>query len=97
MDIEVEGRADVGVPQQNADRLIVAVALNTAGCEAVAQGMEPHSWQSDFFQKALEVDPVCPWLRWLYIVRQNIEFTADDFLQRFQDGQQVSRNGNFPN
>ena len=40
VDVEVEGGADVGVAQEDADGLVVAFAFDAACGEAVAQTME---------------------------------------------------------
>lgn len=43
MDIEVEGRADIGMSENGADGLIVAAALDAHSGETVAQAVEQNT------------------------------------------------------
>ena len=42
MNIEVQGSADVGVAKEDADGLVVAIALDAAGGETMAETVEAH-------------------------------------------------------
>lgn len=52
MDVEVQRGADAGMAQEGADRLVVAVALDAAGGEAVTEGVEIQARQVQLFQQA---------------------------------------------
>ena len=44
MDVKVQGRADVGVPEDDADGFVVAVAFDAARGEAMTQSVEFDDW-----------------------------------------------------
>ena len=48
MDVEVEGRGDVGMAENDADGLVVAVAFDAAGGEAVAHKVKCHILEGGF-------------------------------------------------
>ena len=60
MDIEVERCADVGMAKEHTDGLVVAFAFDAARGEAVAETMEAHFGQPQFFLEFIEVAPICP-------------------------------------
>ena len=42
MDVKIEGGADVGMPEEDTDGFIVALALYAAGSKAVTEAVEAH-------------------------------------------------------
>ena len=96
MDIEVEGGTDVGMTEEDADGLVVAVALNAPGGKAVAKAMKPHLRKFQIIEKLLEEDPISPRLDRHCPIRQHIKIASDYLLERFDEREQVFRHGNVP-
>ena len=60
MDIEVEGRADIGMSENGADSLIVAAALDAHSGETVAQAVELDMRNAEPFQHTAVIVAVSP-------------------------------------
>lgn len=96
MDIEVKSSTDVGVAKEDADGLVVAVALNAPGGKTMAEAMKSHLREFQIIQKLLKEDPICPWLDRRCPIRQYIKIASDYLLEWFYQRQQVFRHGNVP-
>ena len=59
MDIEVQSGADVGMAEEDADGLVVALALNAAGGEAMPQAVETHLGKTQLLLELVEIAAVC--------------------------------------
>ena len=94
MYIEIEGGADIGVAEEDADGLVIAFALDASGGEAVPEAVETHFGKAQVPLEFVEVATVCAWLRWRSCVGQDIEITTNYLLQRTDQGKQVARHGN---
>lgn len=72
MYIEIERCSDVGMTEQHADSLVVAVALNAASGEAMAQAMVFQPWNVKAFHQPIVVVAVSARFSGLHFVGQHI-------------------------
>ena len=63
MDVEVESRGDVGVPEEYAHGLVVAVAFYASGGERVAQAVVFEAWDVELCHELVVVVAVGARLR----------------------------------
>ena len=96
VDVEVEGGADAGVAEEDADGLVVAFALDAAGGEAVAEAMEAHAGETQPEQETGEVAAVAAGLRGRGGVGEHVEVAPHDLLQGTYQRQQVAGHGDLP-
>ena len=82
--------------EEDADGLVVAFALDAAGSETVPEAVETHFGKAQLLLEFVEVATVCTWLRWCGGVSKDVEVSADNLLQRADQGQQVARHGDLP-
>ena len=85
MNVEVERGADVGVSEDDAHGLVVAVALNAPCGETVAQAMKLDNGNVKLFQQAVVVVAVGSWLSGLFVISQNKERFINNFHKRRKD------------
>lgn len=81
MNVEVERGADVGVSEDDADSFVIAVALNAACGEAVAQAMKLDDGNVKLFQQTVVVVAVCARFGGLAVVGQYVERAVYNFHQ----------------
>ena len=81
MDIEVEGCANVGVAEKDADGFVVAFALNTAGGKAVPEAMKAHFGEAQLVLELVEVRAICARFCWFSRVGEDIEVSTDNLFQ----------------
>lgn len=91
MNVEVERGADVGVAEDDAHGLVVAVALYAACGEAVAQAMKLDDGNVKLFQQAVVVVSVGAWFGRLAIVGQDVERAVYHFHQRCENFVEFAR------
>ena len=96
MDIEVERRADVGVAQNDAHSLVVAVALDAACGKAVAQAMELDDRDVELLEQARVIVAVGAWLSGLAVVREDVERAVYHLHQRHKQLVEFRRKRYFP-
>lgn len=81
MDVEVEGRGDVGMAENDADGLVVAVAFDAAGGEAVAQSVEFQRRYAELFHQFYVVVAVSSRFNGLRFVAYDVVVVVDYLLQ----------------
>lgn len=94
VNIKIEGSADIGMTQQDADRLVVAFAFDAAGGETMPQSMKTHFGKAKLLLELIEIAAVCAWLRGCGGVGEDVKVSADNLLQRAYQSQQVARHRN---
>ena len=77
MDVEVEGRGDVGMAENDADGLVVAVAFDAAGGEAVAQSVEFQRRYAELFHQFYVVVAVSSRFNGLRFVAYDVVVVVD--------------------
>ena len=82
MDVEVEGCGDVGVAEDDADGLVIAVAFDAAGGEAVTQPVEFQRRYAELFHQLHIVVAVGARLYGLRFVAYDVVVAVDNLLQR---------------
>ena len=85
MNIEVERGADVGVAEDDAHGLVVAVALDAACGEAVAQAMKLDDGNVELLQQSVVVVAIGARFGRLAIVGQDVERAVHHFQQRCEN------------
>ena len=85
MNVEVERGADVGVSEDDAHGLVVAVALDAPCGETVAQAMKLDNGNIKLFQQAVVVVAVGTRFGRMTIVGQNVERAVNHFHQRCEN------------
>lgn len=66
MDIQIQSSPYVRMSEQGADSLVVALALNASGGEAVPECMEFHMRDAEPLQEPVVIIPVCPRFRRMF-------------------------------
>lgn len=94
MNVEVERGADVGVSEDDAHGLVVAVALNAPCGETVAQAMKLDNGNVKLFQQAVVVVAVGTRFGRMTIVGQDVERAVYHFHQRCEDLVEFARQRN---
>ena len=94
MDVEVQGGAYVGMTEDDAHRFVVAVALDAASSEAVAQTVEFDYGDCKLLQQTVVIVSVSAWFCRLAVVAQNIKGVVHDFHQGHQHFIKLGGEGN---
>lgn len=82
MDVEVEGRGDVGMAEYDADGFVIAVAFDATGGETVAQSVKFKRRYAELFHQLHVVVAVGPWFNGLRLVAYDVVVVVDNPLQR---------------
>ncbi len=96
VNVEVEGGADVGVAEEDADGLVVAFAFDAAGGKTMPETVEAHFGKAKLLLEFVEVAAICAGLRWRSGVGEDVEVSTDNLFQRADQGQQVARHRDLP-
>ena len=94
MDVEVEGGADVGVAEEDADGLVVAAALDAAGGEAVAEAVELEPWHAEAEHQLVVVVAVGAGLGRPLGIREDICTAVDSCQERTEHLAKLARDRN---
>lgn len=94
MDVEVEGGADVGMAEEDADGLVVAAALDAAGGEAVAEAVELEPWHAEAEHQFVVVVAVGAGLGRPLGIREDICTAVDPCQERPEHLAELARNRN---
>ena len=94
--VEVEGGGDGGVAEDGGNGFVVAVALDAAGSEAVAQRMKAYGRDVQPPQQPGEVIAVVARFQWGGRVRNHKILRVDDLPQRAQNRGQGPGDGDVP-
>ena len=94
MDVEVEGGADVGMAEEDADGLVVAAALDAAGGEAVAQAVELEPWHAEAEHQLVVVVAVGAGLGRPLGIREDICTAVDSCQERTEHLAELARDRN---
>ena len=85
MNVEVERGADVGVAEDDAHGLVVAVALDATCGEAVAQAMKLDDGNVELLQQSVVVVAIGARFGRLAIIGQDVERAVHHFQQRCEN------------
>ena len=85
MNVEVERGADVGMSEDDAHGFVVAVALDAACGEAVAQAMKLDNGNVELLQQSVVVVAIGARFGRMTIVGQNVERAVNHFHQRCEN------------
>ena len=77
MHVKVECGADVGMPEQDAHRLIVASAFDASGGKAVAEPVKLEAGEIKLVDQRIVIRAIDAWLGRLGVVGEHIEVGAD--------------------
>ena len=77
MHVKVECGADVGMPEQDAHRLIVASAFDASGGKAVSEPVKLEAWDIKLVDQRIVIRAIDAWFGWLGVVGEHIEVGAD--------------------
>ena len=95
MDVEVQGRADVCMTEDDADGLVVAVALDAACGEAMSQAVKLDNRYSELFQQASVVVAVGSRLSRSAVVGEDVERAVHHFQKWCEQLVKFGRERNF--
>ena len=85
MNVKVERGADVGVSEDDAHGLVVAVALNAPCGETVAQAMKLDNGDIKLFQQTVVVVAIGARFGRMTIIGQDVERAVHHFQQRCEN------------
>ena len=84
MHVKVERGADVGVPEQDAHRFIVASAFNTAGGKAVPEPVKLEMRDVELLDQRIVIRAIDAWLGGFGVVGKHVEVGADYAVEWFE-------------